>query len=328
MCQACLVKKWWRTALVAILVALTGVIAPVSVVAAWAHTQISDTEAFVAAYAPLADDPAVQQAVAEKVSDAIQTRLDLPSLTQELLGNLTGSRPIASRLLPSLTGPLNSMVSDFIDKQTLAFVSSDAFSTVWETSLRATHTQFVALLNGDETAAVTAQEGRLQLQLGPFVEAVKQRLVANGFPIAEKIPEVTTAVDLAQVDPQTVATVQAAYRLLSVVADWLPWLLLLLPALALFVARDLRRTVIACGTAVVLGLLVLWAALAAAAERGVTVAVQSGFSPAAAIVVWDGAVGSMRGPALALGVTALVITFLAWLTTRTTKEPMPEPAIQ
>jgi hypothetical protein len=54
--------------------------------------------------------------------------------------------------------------------------------------------------------------------------------------------------------------------------------------------------------------------------KGTTIAVKSGFSPAASAVVWDGAVGSMRGPALALGVTALVITFFAWFTARNPAE--------
>ena len=83
----------------AILVTLTGIVAPVSVVAAWASTQVSDTDAFVAAYAPLSRDLDVQQALAGKLSQTIQDRLDLPALTDELLGRATG--PITSRLLPS-----------------------------------------------------------------------------------------------------------------------------------------------------------------------------------------------------------------------------------
>ncbi len=314
-------EQWWRTALVAVLVVLTGILAPVSVVAAWAHTQVSDTEAFVAAYAPLADDPAVQRAMADKISVAIQERLDLPGLTDELLGGLTGSNPIAARLLPSLTGPLNSMVSEFIDTHVAAFVASDAFSRVWTVSLRTSHTQFVALLSRDETSALTVQDGLLQLQFGPFVDAAKQRLVADGFPIVERIPPVTATVDLVQLDPRTVAQAQAGYRLLTVVAEWLPWLLLLLPTLALLVARDLRRTVIACAAAVTIGIVVAWLAFRAVVERGVAAAARNGFPEAATGAITDGALGPMRGPALAVAVLGLVIAFLAWLTARTETDP-------
>lgn len=308
-------RQWWRTALVALLVTLTGIVAPASVVAAWASTQVSDTDAFVAAYAPLSRDLAVQQALAGKLSQTIKDRLDLPALTDELLGRATG--PITGRLLPSLAGPLNSLVSDFIDRQVNAFVASDAFSQVWEVALRTTHTQFAALLRGDDSAALTVTEGTLQLQLGPFVEAVKQRLVANGFPIAERIPPVTTSVDLVQLDPRTVAQAQAGYRLLSGAAQWLPWLLLLLPALALLLARDLRRTVIACGAAVTIGIAVAWLSFRAVVEHGATLAAANGLPQAATAAITDGALGPMRGPALALGVLGAVIAFLAWFTART-----------
>jgi len=312
------VRQWWRTALVAILVTLTGIVAPVSVVAAWASTQVSDTDAFVAAYAPLSRDVDVQQAMAGRLSQAVQDRLDLPALTGELLGRATG--PITSRLLPSLAGPLNSMVSDFIDKQVNAFVASDAFSRVWEIALRTTHTQFAALLRGDDSGPLTVTEGTLQLQLGPFVDAVKQRLVANGFPLADRIPPVTTAVDLVQLDPQTVAQAQAGYRLLTGVAAWLPWLLLLLPTLALLLARDLRRTVIACGAAAAIGIVVAWLSIRAVVERGAAVAAANGLPHAATAALTDGALAPMRGPALAIGVVGMVIAFLAWLSARTSAE--------
>lgn len=309
-------RLWWRTALVAILVALTGIVAPVSVVAAWAHTQVSDTEAFVTAYAPLSRDPAVQQAVAAKLTSTISDRLDLPGLTQQLIDEVSGSRPIAGRLLPSLTGPLNAFVADFIDTQVNRFVSSEAFSQVWDVALRTTHTQFVALISGDEDGTLTLDEGRLQLQLAPFVEAVKQRLIANGFPLAERIPAVTTAIDLVQLNPQRVAQAQAGYRMLSVVAEWLPWLLLLLPTLALFLARDLRRTVIACGAAVAVGIVVAWLAFRGVVAEGMGVAAANGVSGEAVTAITDGALGPMRGPALALGVLGLVLAFLGWLTAR------------
>jgi hypothetical protein len=311
------VRQWFRTALVAILVTLTGIVAPISVVAAWAKTQVSDTEAFVAAYAPLSRDPAVQQALARKLSSTISDRLDLPTLTQQLIDEVSGNRPVVGRLLPSLIGPLNSLVADFLDRQVDGFVSSEAFTQVWNVALRSTHTQFVALLSGDEDGTLTIEEGKLQLQLGPFVEALRQRLVANGFPLAGRIPSVTTAIDLVQLDPQRVAQAQAGYRVLNVVAEWLPWLLLLLPALALFLGRDLRRIVIACGLAVTAGIAVGWLAFRAAIGEGTKVAAANGIPGEAVTAISDGAFGPMQGPALAVGVLGLVVAFLGWLTGRT-----------
>ena len=316
-------RQWWRTALVAVLVALTGIIAPTSVVAAWAQTQVSDTEAFVAAYAPLSRDPAVQQALAAKLSSTISDRLDLPGLTQQLIDEVSGNRPVVGRLLPSLTGPVQEFVTDFIDTQVDRFVSSEAFSQVWDVALRTTHSQFVALISGDESGLLTLDDGKLQLQLGPFVDALKQRLIDNGFPLADRIPPVTTAIDLIQLNPQRVAQAQAGYRVLTGVAEWLPWMLLLLPTLALLVARDLRRTVIACGLAVTAGITVVWLAFRAVIAEGVVVAGANGISAEAVTAITDGALGPMRGPALALGVLGIVVAFLGWLTARPTEAPAP-----
>lgn len=315
LCQAGPVK-WWRPLVVAILAVLTGLVAPLSVVAAWAHTQVSDTDAFVAAYAPLADDPAVQQALAATISDTIQARLDLPGLTEQLLDDLVGSNPIAGRLLPSLTGPLNGMVADFIDEQVGAFVASDAFGQAFRIALRSTHTQFVALLSGEESAALVVQDGQLQLQLAPFVEAVKQRLVANGFPLAGQIPPVTTTIGLVAVDPQALARARAAYRVLGLVAEWLPWLLLLLPALALFISRTPRSALIACAAAIPGGIGLAWLLLRAGVAEAAVRAAGSGVGEAAVLAVADGALGPMRGPAMAAAATGLVVTLLAWLTGR------------
>ena len=323
MCHACPVTQWWRTALVAILVTLTGIVAPVSVVAAWASTQVSDTDAFVAAYAPLSHDADVQRALAERLSRTVQDRLDLPALTQQLIDEVSGSRPVAGRLLPSLTGPLNDFVADFIDKQVNGFVSSEAFSRVWNVALRATHTQFVALISGEEDGALALDDGKLQLQLGPFVDAVKQRLLTNGFPLAERIPPVTTAIDLVQLNPVAVAQAQAGYRLLAVVAEWLPWLLLLLPALALLLARNPRSTVIACGLAMATGIAVVWLTFRAVVGEAMGVAAASGISREAVAAITDGAFGPMRGPALGVGVFGLVLAFLGRLAAQPTKGGAP-----
>ena len=309
-------KQWWRTAVVTVLVVLTGLVAPVSVVLAWAHTQVSDTSAFVAAYAPLADEPAVQELVATTVSGAIQERLDLPGLTDQLVADLSGSNPRVARLLPSLTGPLNSVISDFIDRQVANFVASDAFAQVWQLSLRSSHAQLVALLNNDPSAPITLVDGLVRLQLAPIVTEVKERLIAAEFPLAAQLPPVDVTIDLVQLDATDVSRARAAYQLLGGLAEWVPWLLLLLPALALVAARNRRRTVIACAAAIAGGTALVWLILRGAVTRAAGLAAANGLPEEAIRTIAEGALSPMRGPALALVVLGLVVAGLAWLTGR------------
>ena len=54
---------------------------------------------------------------------------------------------------------------------------------------RVAHSQVVALLEGDEGGAITAQDDQITLNLAPVIEEVKQRLVDQGFALAERIPD-------------------------------------------------------------------------------------------------------------------------------------------
>src|SRR3954447_20376920 len=77
-----------KTALAFFLIVVSCLLAPLSVTAVWASQQVSDTDRYVATVAPLADDPAVQRAVADAVAREIFQRLDLQGLTQQTLDAL------------------------------------------------------------------------------------------------------------------------------------------------------------------------------------------------------------------------------------------------
>src|SRR4051812_11363175 len=56
-------------------------LAPFSVASVWASTVLSDTSRYVETVAPVADDPAVQAAIADQVTAAIMENLDVQGLT-------------------------------------------------------------------------------------------------------------------------------------------------------------------------------------------------------------------------------------------------------
>src|SRR6201995_3011376 len=55
---------WWRPVVATVLLVLVGLLAPMSVLATWAHDEVGDTDRYVQTVAPLASDPAVQNAIA------------------------------------------------------------------------------------------------------------------------------------------------------------------------------------------------------------------------------------------------------------------------
>src|SRR5438876_4796247 len=67
----------WRTPLAALLIVAGCVLAPVSVVAVWTANQVSDTSKYVANVAPLIKDPAIQNALTNKLTSEIVTKIDV-----------------------------------------------------------------------------------------------------------------------------------------------------------------------------------------------------------------------------------------------------------
>src|SRR4051794_8050733 len=89
----------WRATVSVALVVVGCLLAPFAVSAVWANRQVSDTDRYVATVTPLAHDPAVQAAVADRVSVAILQALDVPTLTTDVVDGLAaqGLPPRAAR---------------------------------------------------------------------------------------------------------------------------------------------------------------------------------------------------------------------------------------
>ncbi len=276
-----------RGAIAVVLIVLCAVLAPIGTVSAWAWSQVNDTDRFVATYAPLAQSPAVQQLVVSRVSKATVNQL-----------GLIGQTSIAQAL---------------VEDTVTTVVGSPAFAAIWERTLRSAHQQLRALL-ADEQGVVVIEDNTLQMPLGPFVDAVKQRLIAAGVPFADRLPAVTAAVPLIQLDPRTVALARGSYRVLEAAATWVPWAALLCGVAAFLVWPHKRRALITLGAALGVG-------TAAATIAGATVLprLSDGFAddvrPVVALFL-STATAPLLSPLLGLGVTAAVLLFLGVLTTK------------
>jgi hypothetical protein len=78
-----------------VLIVLGCVLAPLGGVAVWARNQVTKTDRSVRTVAPLAADPAIQQAIADQITTQIFTYIDVQALTNQALDALTerGLRP-------------------------------------------------------------------------------------------------------------------------------------------------------------------------------------------------------------------------------------------
>src|SRR6188472_3795462 len=123
-------RNWWRGLIAAVCIVLAGIMVPISIVGTWAKVQLVDEDAFVATFAPLADDPGVQQLVIDQSTAAIENSLDVSQYTNDLFDGLSQlNLPTrAKSALELLRQPAADAVSSLIDTTVTKVVQSDAFS--------------------------------------------------------------------------------------------------------------------------------------------------------------------------------------------------------
>lgn len=213
-----------RAAVAVLLIILGLVLAPVAAIGTWARLELVDTERFVATFAPLAEDPAVQAFVADQVTAAIEENIDVDAVVADVIDGIRQLNlpPRADSALVLLQAPaaqgLRSLIAGTVDD----VVASPAFATIWEQSLRVTHARAVAIIQGDPDALLTLQDdGTLAVRLDLVIEAVKTELADRGVGLAASIPVIQRQIPIATAS--SLVLVRTVYQVAVAVGYWLPW---------------------------------------------------------------------------------------------------------
>lgn len=307
-------SAWWA-ALSVVTIVLASLLAPAALVATWAGSLLTDTDRFVATYAPVIQDPTVQTFVADRTTQAITDAVDIDGVVDAAftgIGDAVGLPPAASTALGLLQGTVVEAVQGLIAQTVTSVVSSDAFAAVWAQSLRTAHGQFVATMQGDPTALVQlGDDGVLGVQLGPIVAEVKSTLQAQGVGLADLIPSIDATIVLVQSDALPAA--RLAYASAVAVAVALPILVLVLFAVGVLAAR--RRSAGLLGAGVGLGIAmgaVIGGFAAASAAIGLVVPVSLVPEQVSRLLFWVIA-GDVRDVAVAVLVLAVSVVVIAWV---------------
>ena len=64
-------------------------LAPLSVLGVWTANQVSDTSRYVANVTPLIHDPAIQNALTDKITNEIVTKINVVGLTDQAAADLS-----------------------------------------------------------------------------------------------------------------------------------------------------------------------------------------------------------------------------------------------
>jgi hypothetical protein len=255
-------RQRWRTILAVVLIVVGCVLAPLAGVAVWARNQVTNTDRYVRTVAPLASDPAIQTAIADQITAQIFAYLDVAGLTNQAVDALAarGLRPQVADQLRGFAGPLASGIQSFVRTEVTKIVQSQAFADAWVQANRVAHQALVTALTGQGDRAVTVEGDTVKLNLAPFIETVKQRLIDSGFGLATRIPQVNATLVL--FDVKNLTRARRAFDLLNTLGIWLPIIAIVLLGVGVVVATDHRRALVGAAVGVAVAMVGLGLSLA------------------------------------------------------------------
>lgn len=300
-------KRRMRSFFSALLIVVAWVLAPLSVVAAWAAGEIGDTGRYVSTVSPLASNPDIQAGIANRVSAAVAGQLDLAALVQQVT---PADRPRLEALLQKAASPVTEALTGFVHDQTLNVVSGSWFATFWDDANRAAHASVVKLLTGKGGGAVRVQDDAVTVNLGPVVGQVKAKLVDDGVTIAGRIPPVDAGFTI--MEAENIGTYRTLFRVLQILGDWLPFVAPAFVAGGVLLARDRRRALVVAG----LGVFVAAGVVGIGVRLGRSFyldALPADVSQAAAGAVYDAMSRFLVTTCRTVSVLGLLVGVAAWL---------------
>ncbi|MFE9629606.1 hypothetical protein [Streptomyces sp. NPDC006463] len=298
----------WKSFFAALLIVIGCVLAPLAAVASWASSEVGDTDRYVQTVAPLASDPDIQAAAANRVTDAVMEHIDIPALLE---GVAPADKPRLEKALGKLGDSLENAVRSFVHDKAQDVIASDTFQRIWTEANRRIHTVVVKALTGSGGGAVKINNDSVTVDLGPVVDQVKQRLVDEGMSVAAKIPEVHTDFTVLRADD--IGKVKTYFRLLQIAGNWLPVLSVLLVAAGVLLSRHRRRVLVTAALAFAFAMLMLGAALTVFRVVYLN-ALPDTVSQPAAESVYDALTLYLRSTVRMTVVLGVVIALAAWLT--------------
>ncbi|MFG2618839.1 hypothetical protein ACGFXC_14635 [Streptomyces sp. NPDC048507] len=274
-----------RTYLSAALIVLVALLVPVSAVAYWTDHELADADRYTAAMSPLAENRAVQGVVVTQATRALAGQID--------------------------AGPFQGGVDALIGEALHSFAGTPAYRTAWDAANRAAHTAFLAALESGRGDAVT-------IDLAPVTAQVRGELVADGVPLADRIPQTHLTVKVMEYD--NLGALRKGFHMLQIAGVWLPVLTLVLAVSAVAVAVRRRRAVLATGLGLAVGAVLLW--IAVVLGRRLTLDdLPADVDRAAAGAVYDALTAFLRTTTWVVLAVGLLAALAAWLSGRLRRTP-------
>ncbi len=307
-------RRGWRTWVSAPLLVLAVVLSPLAVAAPWAHATITDTDTFVATFAPLAHEEPMTDFIVDRSMQAIESRVDFDDLAASAVNGLTslGTGDRTTQLLELTVAPLASTLRNSVRDGIDSFVTSDQFPAVWEQVLRQSHAQVVGVLSGRNAGVVTASSaGDLTLNFGPIIDAVRTRLAAQGVAVATLLPAINPTVVIAQSD--AIPAAQVLLNLLTLAGYWLPLVVVGLLIVGILLAHGRAKATIRVAIGVLAAMAICAVLFDGAGIAMPSIAASAGLPVSVATLLFDDATAELRRLVAVIALLAGLTAVMTWI---------------
>lgn len=284
----------WRTALIVLMAGLAGAILVVANLVFWTGRTLVETPRYTAAVQSLIEQPAVQQAIATKTTDALFERVDVSSLLQEALP------PKAEFAVPTLTSQIQSTTKSKAQE----IVASPQFEQTWVNANSKAHERFINLVRnyqGDGTIDISD----VYKQLSTRLEDGKLSFLAN-----KQLPDKIGSIQVFEA-PRLKQAHWLVVNLNTIRAVTI-LLFLALTAGAIAIARNRRRVTVQLG--VLYATLMFASLIAVRVARAIAVDKVNPQYQEAASQAWQAILHPFVLQTASLMALGLVVALIAWVT--------------
>ncbi|MET1003345.1 MAG: hypothetical protein ABWZ15_16170 [Acidimicrobiia bacterium] len=291
----------WRRILAWVLLILSCILVPLSVVAVWTKSELLDTDRYVQTVAPLARNAEIQEAVARRLSTLLFDNVDVEKLATDALPSQASF----------LVGPLESALREFVDDAILRILQTEQFAEFWDEANRRAHAQVERALTGGGPV-ISTENGRVTLDLSGLAVDVRSRLSERGIGIFDDLPIGTLALRFTLFDADSLEKAQDAIDLLDTLSIVLPILVLVFGVGAVLLAGDRRRMIFRWGVGLIIATLVLGFGIAFGRDLYLDALPESASQPANA-QAFDIVVRFLRNSNRIVFLVGLIMALGAWL---------------
>ena len=303
-------RRTGRSVGVVVCVVVAVLLTSPALVAYWGQRTLNDTQRYLDTVGPLVHSPEVQDAIATTVTNAIEQQVDIEAILNEVFAGVITDRP----RLQKLVGPLSGAVNGLIDREVREFVASDVFADIWVRVNTRAQQALVRLLKGEEdTGAVSLQGDQVVLDLSDVIDQVKQRLVARGLTIVERVPIPDKDRQIVLLEAPQLAQARTIYAFANPVARRLILVVAALYLAAFWLAGRRPKMTVIIGVALVANALLLAWALSIGRQLFINELAGTVFGPASS-VFYDTLGAYLERGWQVLGWLGLILVVVGWFT--------------